>query len=120
MELNEHIEVLETAIQFKNDTIASRELKANQILESEGLRTETAAKLQHISHAQAKLLLASYFDKVVELRLVAGKKEREHLIMAAEIEERRRVIQSLQRSVKQAQVEMERRLLSQGKVRKGR
>ena len=118
MELNEHIEVLETAIQFKNETIASRELKANQILESEVLHTETAAKLQHISHAQAKALLASYFDEVVELRLMAGKKEKEHLKMAAEIEEKKNVIQSYQRSVKQVQVEMERRLLSQEKVRR--
>lgn len=117
VELNEHIEVLEAAIQFKNETITSRELKASQILESEELHTETAAKLQDISHTQAKLLLASYFDKVVALRLLVGKKEKEHLKMVAEIEEKRKVIQSLQRSVKQIQVEMERRLLKQEKVR---
>ena len=117
LELNEHIEVLDTAIEFKNKTIISTELRASEILESQDTQTETLSKMKHIPSAQARALLACYFDRVVEMRLEGERKKRGMLKMEAELEEKRNVIRSLQRSVKQSQLEAERKLLIQEKVR---
>ena len=121
LELNEHIEVLDTAIEFKNKTIMSTELRASEILESQDTQTETMSKMKHIPSAQARVLLACYFDRVVEMRLDGEREKRRALKMEAELEEKRNMIRSLRRSVKQSQLEAERKLLIQERVRrKGR
>ena len=116
IELSEHIEVLEAAIEFKNEAIASRELRASHILGTERTQSETLQRLQHMSASQARGLLASYVSKVVDLRLAAERGEKQRRRVAAECEEKQRTVLSLQRSLKQAQLEVERRLLGQEKV----
>ena len=121
VQFTEHIEVLEAAIEFKNDTIqaVSREFPASQMATSnENVLSEMWQKLQQMSAAQVNPLLVSYVGKVVELRVKGQRREREEAKLAAESAERQQMILNLQRSLKQAQLEMERRLLSQEKVHK--
>ena len=108
--------MLEAAIEFKNEAIASRELRASHILGTERTQSETLQRLQHMSASQARGLLASYVSKVVDLRLAAERGEKQRRRAAAECEEKQRTVLSLQRSLKQAQLEVERRLLGQEKV----
>ena len=117
VELSEHIEVLEAAIEFKNDAIASRELHSSQILSSENMTDTLCQKLQQMSTAQVRALLVGYVGKVVDLRVAGGRRERERMKMAAECTEKQQTIVNLQRSLKQTRLEVERRLLSQEKVR---
>ena len=74
-------------------------------------------KLQEMSAEQAKALLMSYVGKVVDLRVAGQKKEREKKKMEAESMERQQALVSLQRSLKQAQLETDRKLLNQEKAR---
>ena len=117
VELSEHIEVLEAAIEFKNDAIASRELHASQIVSGESTTDKLCQKLQQMSAAHVRVLLVGYVGKVVDLRVEGERRERERMKMVAEYAEKQQTIVNLQRSLKQAQHEVERRLLTQEKVR---
>lgn len=69
IELDEGIDALEAAIEFKNDGIATRqkELDSGKLLtdkDREGLMN----KLSNLSQREATALLSKYFEKVVELR----------------------------------------------------
>lgn len=69
IELDEGIDALEAAIEFKNDAIATqqKDLDSGKLLtdkDREGLMN----KLSNLSQREATALLSKYFEKVVELR----------------------------------------------------
>lgn len=63
-ELNECIEVLEATVDFKNDSITSKQLDVAQIIQSEEMPAEIQDRLADLSLSDAKALLAKYFEKV--------------------------------------------------------
>lgn len=69
IELDEGIDALEAAIEFKNDGIAKKqnELDNGQLLTDKD-REGLVNKLSDLSPGQATSLLSKYFEKVVELR----------------------------------------------------
>ena len=115
--MSEHIEVLEAAIEFKNDAIASRELHGSQIMSSESRTDKLCSKLEQMSAGQVRALLVGYVGKVVDLRVEGERREKVRKKMAAECAEKQQTVVNLQRSLKQAKLEVERRLLTQEKVR---
>lgn len=69
-----------------------------------------------MSTEQTKALLMIYVGRVVDLRVAGQRDQRERMKMAAEFAEKEQTIVSLQRSLKQAQLETDRKLLTQEKV----
>lgn len=69
IELDEGIDALEAAIEFKNDGIANKqeELDSGQLLTDKD-REGLVNKLSNLSPVEATSLLSKYFEKVVELR----------------------------------------------------
>ena len=69
IELDEGIDALEAAIEFKNDGIANKqkELDSGQLLTDKD-REGLVNKLSNLSPGEATSLLSKYFEKVVELR----------------------------------------------------
>lgn len=69
IELDEGVDALEAAIEFKNDGIANKQKE----LDNGQLRTDRdheglVNKLSNLSPGEATSLLSKYFEKVVELR----------------------------------------------------
>ena len=114
-ELNEHIEVLEAAIDFKNDSIASKHLDMREIVES-GVTGEIDQKFEQLSLNDARMLLARYFNKVVHLKVTESHHRQQQRELEVKISEQQETIHRLGRTLKQAEVEKERRLLAQQKV----
>ena len=67
--MDEGIDALEAAIEYKNDGIANRqkELDSGQLLTDKD-REGLVNKLSNLSQGEATSLLSKYFEKVVELR----------------------------------------------------
>ena len=116
-ELNEHIEVLEAAIDFKNDSIASKYLDVREMVDS-GVTAEIDQKFEQLSLSDARMLLARYFNKVVHLRVSESHHQQLQRELEVKLSEQQETIHRLGRTLKQAEVEKERRLLAQQKVRK--
>ena len=116
-ELNEYIEVLEAAIDFKNDSIASKQLDVGQIVQSDIVTlSEIKEKFVQLSAEESKVLLARYFDKVVNFRLMESQQEQLQRELQAEVSVQQETVRKLERSLKQAQLDMERRIITQQKV----
>ena len=124
-ELNEHIEILEATINFKNSSISSQELHFAQLVsadeeeeegETENNRTQLTGKLQALSLEDARELLIRYFHKVVRLRLQEGRGAQRQREMEVELEQRKVATKRLEKSLRQIRVDCERELLSQQKV----
>ena len=113
--MNEHIEVLEAAIEIKNDSIASKHLDMRYIVES-GVTTELCQKFEQLSLRDARTLLTRYFNKVVHLRVSESHQQHMQKKLEVQILEQQETIHRLERSLKQADVEKERQLLCQQKV----
>ena len=114
-ELNEHIEVLEAAIDFKNDSIASKHLDVREMVDS-GVTAEIDQKFEQLSLNDARMLLARYFNKVVDLRVSESHHQQLQRELEVKLSEQQGTIHRLGRTLKQAEVEKERRLLAQQKV----
>ncbi len=118
LELNEYIDVLEAAIEFKNDSISSKQLDVGHMIQEEHeTLTEIEQKFSQLSPADAQSLLVRYFDKVVLLRLREGQQGQSRRELEGQVLEQTEVVRRLEKSLKHAQVDAERRLVSQQKVR---
>ena len=69
IELDEGVDALEAAIEFKNEGIANKqkELDSSQLLTDKD-RQGLINKLSNLAPGEAVALLSKYFEKVVELR----------------------------------------------------
>lgn len=123
--MNEHIEILEATINFKNSSISSQELHFAQLVsadedeeegETENNRSQLTGKLQALSLEDARKLLIRYFHKVVRLHLQEGRGVQRQREMEVELEQRKVATKRLERSLRQTRVDCERELLSQQKV----
>ena len=113
--MNEHIEVLEAAIDFKNDSIASKHLDVREMVNSR-VTAEIDQKFEQLSLNDARMLLARYFNKVVHLRVSESHHQQLQRVLEVKLSEQQGTIHRLGRTLKQAEVEKERRLLAQQKV----
>ena len=114
--MNEHIEILEAAIDFKNDSITSRQLDISQIVQEEEISSDIQQKFRQLSPEDCQMLLMRYVEKVVHLRLSEAQHNQVQKEMGVNIAEQQDTIHRLERSLRRAQVDIERRLLSQQKV----
>ncbi|XP_022094268.1 kinesin-like protein KIF27 [Acanthaster planci] len=114
IELDEGIEALDAAIEFKNEVIASRQ----QELRKAGLATideVLSARLQSLTTADATGLLVKYFEKVVHLRETDKKKDLAITEMEMKIDEQARLVQELENTLQRSTLELDRKLMAQQK-----
>ncbi|XP_075063877.1 kinesin-like protein KIF7 [Mixophyes fleayi] len=115
-QLDEAIEALDAAIEYKNESITRRQrvLRASASLLSQ-CEMNLMAKLSYLSSSETRALLCKYFDKVVTLR------EEEHKLQIAfselemKLEEQQRLISWLEVALQRQHLEMDRQLTLQQK-----
>ncbi|RXM91428.1 Kinesin-like protein kif7 [Acipenser ruthenus] len=115
-QLDEAIEALDAAIEYKNEAISQRQrvLRASASMLSQW-EMNLMAKLSNLSASETRALLCKYFDKVVCLR----EEERKLQIVLAELEmrceEQQQLILWLEAALEKQQLDTDRRLTQQQK-----
>ncbi|KAI5101256.1 kinesin-like protein kif7 isoform X1, partial [Silurus meridionalis] len=115
-QLDEAIEALDAAIEYKNEAITQRQ---RQLRASGSMLTQwemnLMAKLTYLSGSETRALLCKYFDKVVSLR----EEERKLQIALAELEmrleEQQHLVGWLEAALERQQLDTDRRLTQQQK-----
>lgn len=112
IELDEGIDALEAAIEFKNDGIANKqkELDSGRLLTDKD-RQGLVNKLSNLAPGEAVSLLSKYFEKVVELRGNEKKLQLQCSDMEVRISEQERIIGEMGRGLQQAEMKGDRRLV---------
>ncbi|MGH0172746.1 UNVERIFIED_CONTAM: hypothetical protein FKN15_068882 [Acipenser sinensis] len=115
-QLEEGIEALDAAIDFKNDTIDSQQ---HSVRDSTEMLTSSEAgvmvKLSTLSFSEIKALLFRYFNKVVCLRESERKLQLQCEEMGIQIKEEERIVHELESALERLTLEMDRRLTLQQK-----
>ncbi|KAM9410412.1 kinesin-like protein kif7 isoform 2-T2 [Pholidichthys leucotaenia] len=115
-QLDEAIEALDAAIEYKNEAITQRQrqLRASASMLSQW-EMNLMAKLSYLSASETRALLCKYFDKVVSLR----EEERKLQLALAELEmqldEQQQLVQWLENALNRTQLDTDRRLTQQQK-----
>ncbi|KAM6409670.1 kinesin-like protein KIF7 [Rhynochetos jubatus] len=115
-QLDEAIEALDAAIEYKNESITCRQrvLRASASLLSQ-CEMNLMAKLSYLSSSETRALLCKYFDKVVTLR---EDQHRQHIAFSElemQLEEQQRLVRWLEAAVERQRLEMDRQLTLQQK-----
>ncbi|KAK1174680.1 kinesin-like protein KIF27 isoform X1 [Acipenser oxyrinchus oxyrinchus] len=115
-QLEEGIEALDAAIDFKNDTIDSQQ---HSVRDSTEMLTSSEAgimvKLSTLSFSEIKALLFRYFNKVVCLRESERTLQLQCEEMGIQMKEEERIIHELESALERLTLEMDRRLTLQQK-----
>ncbi|XP_031686879.1 kinesin-like protein kif7 isoform X1 [Oncorhynchus kisutch] len=115
-QLDEAIEALDAAIEYKNEAITQRQrqLRASASMLSQW-EMNLMAKLSYLSASETRALLCKYFDKVVSLR----EEERKLQLALADLEmrgeEQLQLVQWLENALDRTQLDTDRRLTQQQK-----
>ncbi|XP_056134524.1 kinesin-like protein kif7 [Lampris incognitus] len=115
-QLDEAIEALDAAIEYKNEAITQRQrqLRASASMLSQW-EMNLMAKLSYLSASETRALLCKYFDKVVSLR----EEERKLQLALAELEmrldEQLQLVHWLENALDRTQLDTDRRLTQQQK-----
>uniref|UniRef100_A0A665T806 Kinesin motor domain-containing protein n=1 Tax=Echeneis naucrates TaxID=173247 RepID=A0A665T806_ECHNA len=115
-QLDEAIEALDAAIEYKNEAITQRQrqLRASASMLSQW-EMNLMAKLSYLSASETRSLLCKYFDKVVSLR----EEERKLQLALAELEmqldEQQKLVHWLENALDRTQLDTDRRLTQQQK-----
>ncbi|KAM6058375.1 kinesin-like protein KIF7 isoform 2-T2 [Chlamydotis macqueenii] len=115
-QLDEAIEALDAAIEYKNESITcrQRDLRASASLLSQ-CEMNLMAKLSYLSSSETRALLCKYFDKVVTLR---EDQHRQHIAFSElemQLEEQQQLVYWLEAAVERQRLEMDRQLTLQQK-----
>ncbi|XP_069935745.1 kinesin-like protein KIF7 isoform X2 [Cherax quadricarinatus] len=112
LELDEAIEAVDAAIEYKNEVICgrARELKCHAKLLNQDNLME---RLMNLCPEETRSLLVKYFNKVIDLRIEFRKQEIAFSDLENQYEEQSRYISDLKAAYQQASLEMERRITSQ-------
>ncbi|XP_076065680.1 kinesin-like protein costa isoform X2 [Oratosquilla oratoria] len=112
LELDEAIEAVDAAIEYKNEVICGRakELKTTAKLLSQDNLME---RLMNLTAEEIRSLLVKYFNKVIDIRLEFRKQEISFSDIEKQYEEQSKYIHDLKAAYQQASLEMERRITSQ-------
>ncbi|XP_035643020.2 kinesin-like protein kif7 isoform X3 [Oncorhynchus keta] len=115
-QLDEAIEALDAAIEYKNEAITQRQrqMRASASMLSQW-EMNLMAKLSYLSASETRALLCKYFDKVVSLR----EEERKLQLALADLEmrgeEQLQLVQWLENALDRTQLDTDRRLTQQQK-----
>uniref|UniRef100_H3BEJ3 Kinesin family member 7 n=1 Tax=Latimeria chalumnae TaxID=7897 RepID=H3BEJ3_LATCH len=115
-QLDEAIEALDAAIEYKNEAITRRQrvLRASASMLSQ-CEMNLMAKLSYLSASETRALLCKYFDKVVTLREEERKLQLAYFEMEMRLEEQQRLVYWLEAAVERQRLETDRRLTLQQK-----
>ncbi|XP_017295265.1 kinesin-like protein kif7 [Kryptolebias marmoratus] len=115
-QLDEAIEALDAAIEYKNEAITQRQrqLRASASMLSQW-EMNLMAKLSYLSASETRALLCKYFDKVVSLREEERKLQLGLTELEMQLEEQQRLVQWLENALDRAQLDTDRRLTQQQK-----
>ncbi|XP_053573646.1 kinesin-like protein KIF7 [Bombina bombina] len=113
-QLDEAIEALDAAIEYKNESITQRQrvLRASASLLSQ-CEMNLMAKLSYLSSSETRALLCKYFDKVVTLREEEHKLQIAFSEMEMKLEEQQHLLGSLEVALERQRLEMDRQLTLQ-------
>ncbi|XP_037365893.1 LOW QUALITY PROTEIN: kinesin-like protein KIF7 [Talpa occidentalis] len=115
-QLDEAIEALDAAIEYKNEAITSRQrvLRASASLLSQ-CEMNLMAKLSYLSSSETRALLCKYFDKVVTLREEQHQQQVAFSELEMQLEEQQRLVYWLEVALERQRLEMDRQLTLQQK-----
>ncbi|XP_037688954.1 LOW QUALITY PROTEIN: kinesin-like protein KIF7 [Choloepus didactylus] len=115
-QLDEAIEALDAAIEYKNEAITSRQrvLRASASLLSQ-CEMNLMAKLSYLSSSETRALLCKYFDKVVTLREEQYQQQIAFSELEMQLEEQQRLVYWLEVALERQRLEMDRQLTRQQK-----
>ncbi|XP_054433539.1 kinesin-like protein KIF7 [Pteronotus mesoamericanus] len=115
-QLDEAIEALDAAIEYKNEAITCRQrvLRASASLLSQ-CEMDLMAKLSYLSSAETRALLCKYFDKVVTLREEQHQQQVAFSELEMQLEEQQRLVYWLEAALERQRLETDRQLTQQQK-----
>uniref|UniRef100_M3YWE9 Kinesin family member 7 n=1 Tax=Mustela putorius furo TaxID=9669 RepID=M3YWE9_MUSPF len=115
-QLDEAIEALDAAIEYKNEAITCRQrvLRASASLLSQ-CEMNLMAKLSYLSSSETRALLCKYFDKVVTLREEQHQQQIAFSELEMQLEEQQRLVYWLEVALERQRLEMDRQLTPQQK-----
>ncbi|XP_066094947.1 kinesin-like protein KIF7 isoform X2 [Saccopteryx bilineata] len=115
-QLDEAIEALDAAIEYKNEAITCRQrvLRASASLLSQ-CEMNLMAKLSYLSSSETRALLCKYFDKVVTLREEQHQQQVAFSELELQLEEQQRLVYWLEVALERQRLEMDRQLTLQQK-----
>ncbi|KAL1007316.1 hypothetical protein UPYG_G00084900 [Umbra pygmaea] len=115
-QLDEAIEALDAAIEYKNEAITQRQrqLRASASMLSQW-EMNLMAKLSYLSASETRALLCKYFDKVVTLREEERKLQMAIADLEMRVEEQQNLVQWLENALDRTQLDTDRRLTQQQK-----
>ncbi|XP_072236561.1 kinesin-like protein kif7 [Leuresthes tenuis] len=115
-QLDEAIEALDAAIEYKNEAITQRQrqLRASASMLSQW-EMNLMAKLSYLSASETRALLCKYFDKVVSLREEERKLQLALTELEMQLDEQQRLVQWLENALDRTQLDTDRRLTQQQK-----
>ncbi|XP_067886127.1 kinesin-like protein KIF27 isoform X2 [Heterodontus francisci] len=115
-QLEEGIEALDAAIEYKNETIHCRQ---HSLRASDGSLTRNEAnvmfRLGALSAAETRVLLCRYFNKVISLRETERNLQVQCAEMSVKVTEQENVVHELESAVERLSMEIDRRLTMQQK-----
>ncbi|KAK3104146.1 hypothetical protein FSP39_024813, partial [Pinctada imbricata] len=113
IELDEAIDALDAAIEYKNDSIKSKqlELRHSQMLSQS--EDNIMNRLNALSAIETKTLLSKYFEKVISLKENERRNNLQYSEMEVKIDEKDRLIRELEGALQRAAMEVDRRLTKQ-------
>ncbi|XP_050971611.1 kinesin-like protein kif7 isoform X2 [Labeo rohita] len=115
-QLDEAIEALDAAIEYKNEAITQRQ---RQLRASGSMLTQwemnLMAKLTYLSGSETRALLCKYFDKVVSLREEERRLQMALAELELRVEEQQNLVGWLEAALERQQLEADRRLTQQQK-----
>ncbi|XP_037000924.2 kinesin-like protein KIF7 isoform X7 [Artibeus jamaicensis] len=115
-QLDEAIEALDAAIEYKNEAITCRQrvLRASASLLSQ-CEMDLMAKLSYLSSSETRALLCKYFDKVVTLREEQHQQQVAFSELEMQLEEQQRLVYWLEAALERQRLETDRQLTRQQK-----
>ncbi|XP_030059293.1 kinesin-like protein KIF7 [Microcaecilia unicolor] len=115
-QLDEAIEALDAAIEYKNEAITRRQrvLRASASMLSQ-CEMNLMTKLSYLSSSETRALLCKYFDKVVTLREEEHKQQMAFAELEMQLEEMQRLVYWLEAAVERQRLEVDRQLMLQQK-----
>ncbi|XP_059168452.1 kinesin-like protein KIF27 isoform X2 [Physella acuta] len=114
IEMDEAIEALDAAIQYKDENIHVRQMEVRQSLQALAQSEESLIlRLNSLTAVEIRLLLSRYFDKVVGLRDEERKLNLKCSEMEVKSDEQERLIRELEGALQRSTLELDRKLTQQ-------
>ncbi|XP_052800422.1 kinesin-like protein KIF27 isoform X2 [Mya arenaria] len=113
LELDEGIEALDAAIEYRSDNIRSRQLEVRHSMALAQSEDNFVNRLNSLSADDLKSLLSKYFEKVINLREQERKTSLQSSEMEVKLDEQTRIIRDLEGALQRSAMEVDRRITSQ-------